>query len=293
MDLYVNRYDVIFLICLLSILIYSCSEPTEGCIDVSARNFDVSADVDCCRKPPECCCQYPTLSLNLFYKLTGEDTLANMSTNFKLKRYYALQNSTDSIRIDSFHLFISNIRPTDNSLGDSIQTLESIRVRTSDGQGDIIEQTFPDNIALVDFENFQYTLGTYRSVSGYNELNYNIGIPANLAAVDPVNVLDNHPLSNDYTKLYNSNDRRFISGRVGFRVKRSNEERFIVHEIADPCPITQNFALPILAVRGQNLPILLRINTLEVFKGIIFDVPMEDISLIINENLKSSISIVE
>lgn len=287
------RYSGCFLFGILLFNFYNCAEPAEGCIQIAASNFDVSADIDCCRKEGECCCTFPAMSLNFFYKLNTGDTLANPATNFKIGRYYPLENSLDSIRIDSFQLFVANTRPLNSTLEDSLQVIENIRLLSADGLGGTVEASYPDNLALIDFENFRYTLGTYQSTLTYDKFNYSLGIPEYLARVEPNDVLDAHPLGGEYTVLYVDEDRRYISGRVGFRLKRAQEERFVVHEITNSTQIEQELSLPTSIEKGSELRIVMRINTLDVFKGIIFDVPNEDIGLIINDNLISSISILE
>ena len=73
------------LFCLyLGFVCISCSEPTEGCIDALASNFELEADIDCCLIEQECCCNYPILDLNLFYKGRAEDALSDPTTNIDL-----------------------------------------------------------------------------------------------------------------------------------------------------------------------------------------------------------------
>ena len=43
---------------LMAVLLSACYEPTEGCLDVRATNFDLDADEGCAD-----CCTYPELSL--------------------------------------------------------------------------------------------------------------------------------------------------------------------------------------------------------------------------------------
>ena len=272
----------------------SCTEPEEGCLDVLASNFEIDADSDCCTDDSEeCCCNYPSLRLNLFYKGTATDTLSDANTNIRLDTYYPLENLTDSIRIDSFSLFVSELTPIDNNAIDTLRLFESLQIESLDANGNRQVTTFQDNIALVAMPLFQFTLGTYRSGISIDELSYNIGLQPDLATVDPSSVSNDHPLGGDYTVLYNSLSQRYLTGRVGFTLKRGVNELEMVEELTSFTPRSQQLATPIVFAKGVTLDILMRINMLDLFKGIIFDISTSEIPVILDDNLNTSIFISE
>jgi len=103
----------------ISILILSsCYEPIEGCLDPFSSNFRLDADNDC-----EHCCTYPSVNLNLFHmwdsinlnQVNALDTIT--SDTVKLDRFRIDTIQLDSIQMDSFRF-------------DTIQ-LDSIKFDTS------------------------------------------------------------------------------------------------------------------------------------------------------------------
>lgn len=275
------------------LLCFSCADPEVGCIDALASNFDLEADQDCCLVEEECCCNFPSLTLNLFYKGTAADTLTQAATNIRLQEYYPLDNLTDSIRFDSFSLFVSNIQVIDNAEVDTLRVIETLELSFLDGNGEEQVSTFQDNIALVRMPTFTFDIGTYRSDIDFDEIRFDLGLREELATIDPSSVGNNHPLGDEYTVLFDTTSQRFLTGKIGFSLKRDTFERAIVQNVDPFRTDSEQFLVPNTIDKGRDLDILMRINVLDIFKGIIFDTPNEDIGSIINQNLVESISILE
>lgn len=282
----------IFLSSLILICI-SCQELTNGCTDSFARNFSITADEDCCIVEEECCCAYPSLNLNLFYKGRAADTLSQSSTNIRLDQYYALDNLTDSIRIDSFSLFISNLQVINTTDLDTVRLFETLELSFIDANGVEQVRSFQDNIALVSMPTFSFNIGTYSSDIAYDEVNFDIGLNSDLAAINPNTVDNDHPLGDEYAILYDTTRARFLTGRLGFTLTNGLEEKSYAQDIDVFNSESDQFLTPISIEKGQDLDILMRINVLDIFKGIIFDVSSTDAESIINNNLAPSISVLE
>jgi hypothetical protein len=280
-------------LCSLVLICFSCQELTNGCTDSFASNFSISADEDCCLIEEECCCTYPSLTLNLFYKGRAADTLSQSSTNIRLGQYYALDNLIDSIRIDSFSLFISNLQAINTTDLDTVRLFETLELSFIDANG--VEQvtSFEDNITLVSMPTFSFDIGTYSSDIAYDEVTFDIGLEPDLATIDPNSVDNDHPLGDEYTILYDTTNARFLTGRLGFTLTNGLEEQSFSHEIDGFSSESDQFLTPISIDKGEDLDILMRINVLDIFKGIIFDVSSTDVESIINNNLASSISVLE
>ena len=285
----------------LAILLYTCifyfgacTEPEEGCIDVLASNFELDTDIDCCRdEDEECCCTFPSLTLNLIYKLNEMDTLGDAMTNFRLGEFYALENGLDSIRVDSFLFFVSKVEGVEDNNTDTLRVLETFNVTELNAEGESEVMSFQDNIALINMQSFQFILGTYRSEIDINQVNFNIGLDETIAEINPSDVQSDHPLSNEYATLFNSISMRYMTGRTGFTIRRAGEDRAVVEDVIFSGNQVNSLSSPLFINKGRVLPIIMRINVLDVFKGIIFDLPSEDIGPIINENLTSTISILD
>ncbi len=286
------RNLTLFFFCFVWICL-SCADPEIGCIDALARNFDLEADQDCCLVEEECCCTFPSLSLNLFYKGTATDTLTQAATNIRLDEYYPLDNLMDSIRIDSFSLFVSNLQIIDNTELDTVRVIETLELNFLDVNGEAQVASFQDNIALVRMPTFRFNIGTYRSDIDYDEVSFDLGLREELATIDPSSVGNDHPLGDEYTVLFDTTGQRFLTGKIGFSLKRDTFERVVVQTVDPFRRDSEQFLLPISINKGEDLDILMRINVLDIFKGIIFDISNEEIDSIIDDNLIESISILE
>ena len=282
-----------YLFILLAGCLFCCTETDDGCLDATARNFDVTADDDCCIVAEECCCTYPDLQLNLAYKQKAADTLSVSSSNFKLGTFYALENTQDSIAIDTFQLFLSQIKPINFTSLDTICVLETIDFTKTNTAGDIIASRVEDNIALVDGLQFSFDLGTYQSDLDVEQVDLTIGLSDELSQINPDNITTNNNLGDTYNYLFNKISGAFPSMRVKFTLKNTDKQRIITRDFTFEEHLSTIFTTPIVNKNGQDLSLLLRINVLDVFKGIIFDVEIEDIDLIINTNLASSLSLIE
>ncbi len=51
------------LLCTISLMLMHCNDPQEGCLDVNAKNYEVSADDPC-----DDCCQYPTFTVSYIHQ---------------------------------------------------------------------------------------------------------------------------------------------------------------------------------------------------------------------------------
>lgn len=91
----IKKHSFFFLIFLV-FAVAACQDPSEGCLDLEATNFDAAADEDCC-------CSYPQLVLSYRYFYENDTT-----PNFQLETNYALENG-DSIRFRNFAMYISDV----------------------------------------------------------------------------------------------------------------------------------------------------------------------------------------
>ena len=100
---------------LLATLTYSCYEPVEGCLDIAAVNFNASADEDCC-------CEYPTLRIQLIQRF---ETLVDLSA----KAY--TNNLGQVFRLDNAVLYLH--RFSFSQLGNTYPVTDSLALQVFDG----------------------------------------------------------------------------------------------------------------------------------------------------------------
>ncbi len=279
----------LILICIAGF--YACSEPDMGCLDALSSNFDLEADQDCCVRADECCCTYPNLSLGITYKLTSQDSLDDPRTNFKLGDCYPLDNLTDSIQIDTLQFFIYGLKPHNSALLDSIcvtEIMEYNRANTSD-ETEVL--SIEDNFALIDGIQFRYDLGTYQSDLETDRIDFTIGLPENIAQINPDDIITDNLFKNTYSDLYDQAEGIYASIRINITIKSGEKQRNIIETYIYEQFTSTSLLNPLVVSKGDDLNILMRINVLDIFKGTIFDVSNEDLQLIITNNIENSISI--
>ncbi len=172
------------LLLLVIVLLTACYEPQEGCLDVTATNFEADADDEC----PDCC-QYPFLKLMLTHTM-GD-------TSLTLGGIY--QNPMDPDQY--FKLINARFYLSDLKLVRSDGTLRGVNDQISltvlDDQG--IDETISveDNFNLISRTSFNLTLGDFRAPANYDSLKFYVGIPQPANSADPSLVTTDHPLQAD------------------------------------------------------------------------------------------------
>lgn len=176
------------LIWLLSIvlIIASCGEDVEGCLDPEATNFDPSADVTCC-------CEYPQLTFRMSYNNYSGD-----STAFGLNSVYNDEDGTPYY-VNGLSLYFSDIEliRADNSVETVIDTIE---VTLQDGT----LTTLQDDFSILSNNVFQYNIGTTNISGDFTKIRFKVGLNNIANQVNPESVATTHPLSSN-NGLYENN----------------------------------------------------------------------------------------
>lgn len=95
MRMHIKKHRFFFFVFLVFALA-SCQDPTEGCLNLEATNFDAAADEDCC-------CILPQLVLSYRYYYEN-DTMPD----FDLNKNFTLANG-DTIQFRNFAMYISDV----------------------------------------------------------------------------------------------------------------------------------------------------------------------------------------
>jgi len=186
---------VFFLFCMG---LWSCADREEGCLDIEATNYNVTADDPCMD-----CCEYPdlTLSFSFFW-----DSLSYRNTEL----YTSLDQ--DVIQILDAQVLLSNFEL--RAQGQSIRVTDSI-VLPLLVNGDELEQEFVDDFNRVSRQiNFNYTLGAISSLQAtIDSISFQIGLDPVLADIDTSSMPASHPLTNSIDDLYDAPGTGFQSIR--------------------------------------------------------------------------------
>jgi hypothetical protein len=169
---------------LIIVSIAGCNTRIQGCLDVNAENFNLNAEQDC-----DGCCAYPTLSLSLTQKW-GDRNFASSDTLFDI--------DGDPYKIYSLKYFLSDWIWED---GQGIQYhVDSATVVCDDAE----LKYSPDNPAI-SIDQFNFTLGMFRTSPVIESLRFNLGISQDFSCLDaenpeaPLDLTDQSPLWNPQT----------------------------------------------------------------------------------------------
>ncbi|NND35064.1 MAG: hypothetical protein HKN76_20935 [Saprospiraceae bacterium] len=179
----------------LSFLILGCYEQKEGCLDVLASNFQFDADVDCCRKDGECCCQYPKLIISVKHQYEGENLSAG-------KVYHTAQGQP--FFIQSIRFLASGVLLIDNS--EAVSIVDEIEVETSEQNNIIV----PDDFTIFSSTSFSYTIGDFTRPGTYSALQFNVGVDDAIQAADPAQFDADHALAAGSSSVRNSTDQLLL-----------------------------------------------------------------------------------
>ena len=162
----------------LSFASAGCFEPTEGCLDINAVNYDFGADEEC----PDCC-TYPTLSLDILHKIVLQDTTINLD----LEDGLYTDAAGNSFQINSLSYYISNlhlVRSDGTEVG--VEDQVDIAVTSQGGTSDTL--VVEDNFALINPAEFGVdAIGTIREGETFRGLRFVVGIENPVHLADPGN----------------------------------------------------------------------------------------------------------
>lgn len=184
-------------------LLSSCYEPREGCLDISATNFQVDADDPC----PDCC-TYPQIRMDFLHRVVQQDTFFNLTY---LDAVY-IDSDGNPYTIGDIQFFISNFRIVDQA-GQEYRTEDFLEISIPVPDDEPKLDTISNSFALIDAGNFRTAmLGTFSRAGTYHKVRFTLGVenPANQA--DPGELPEDHPLTTP--EMYWSLDSGYVFNRI-------------------------------------------------------------------------------
>jgi MbnP len=180
-----GKFGFIFLFVLS---ISNCKEKIEGCLDIEADNFSVSADLPC----PDNCCTYPRLSFEIAFRWDSIPLGYNQPYNMSFDTV---------IKITKTKFYISNIRLTNDA--ESFKVLDQVELSVNDDN--LTGAIFTDDFSLVsrDFTSFDYDIGEIRGSGTFDTLRFFVGLDELANKVEPTSAPDGHPLSIQADSMWN------------------------------------------------------------------------------------------
>lgn len=260
----------IFFLCLI-IFFQNCLEPTEGCLDVKATNFDVTAGKDCDKS---CSCTYPSLIISTNY-VSGTSNF-NYNTTYK-------NDIGDSFRIVSAQMYLSDFQLI-NDKNQSIRTLDSVSLTRATDTIKVL-----NNYALVGKSvGFDFTIGTFNSADNFTKIKFRVGLDDVALKTIPSKMPTTHPLSTKTDSMYISSQSQYIFNKFVI-AKGVNFIDTLRLNITMPKDL--EFVKALSFPLGFNASIPLTINYLQFFKGVNFSDDVNKIKEKIVDNTSSAFSI--
>jgi hypothetical protein len=195
----------VFRLCLLLglfLFFASCFEPTQGCLDLAAVNFDASADKDC--EEAGCACVYPKLQVTVDQRY---DSLA-----YRRDSVYIGTNG-QRFRIHDVAFYLSDFQLFKNAAPFSVSDTLGLRAFSAFGN-DTLRRVFRNDFQLVRLETQTYAVGDFRESGIFSEVNIRFGLDSDANRVVPRLAPANHPLSIQADSLWEGKNRGFVFLKV-------------------------------------------------------------------------------
>lgn len=261
----------------LVLFLTNCYEAQEGCLDLGATNYNVTADDSC----PDCC-TYPSLNLAFRHLIVPTD-MPDTSVFLRYNTYYpTFESPMDTFTIERIRYFLSEIRLVRPD-GEELHVLDSVTVEI-DGN----DVTIEDSFAKVDRDIIQtVNVGTIRTEGAFSAIRFKVGLPENLLNIDPESVPRTSQLSvtNDTLLYRDTIDIGYLSSLVVFNrdtVSTIDSTVVAIYDQTDliEIPFAETFNLD----PGFNLKVTLNVDYLKWFQNI--PVPITDQNMV-NDALRS------
>ncbi len=191
-------------IVLLLLLFGACKKSKDGCLDVGAANYDPSAD-------NTCCCVYPKLTLETYFKT---DTVTPRGDSL-ITFFYDKKYTTDSVQFFSIHkikFYLSDFQliRADGSVATVSDTFHIGNSKDSFARKDILLVS-PDNQSFKSF-----SLGTFADNGFFTTLQFRVGLSDYFNQVDTTKFAANAVLGVQPDTMWNASKGYFFN-KISFQ----------------------------------------------------------------------------
>lgn len=145
------------------LLLISCNTRKNGCLDIEADNFDLSAERAC-----DDCCTYPDVGIILSQKW-GDRNFSTSDTLYDI--------NGQAYRITDLKYLLADWHWI--SIDGNSYTVDPVSLPCPDSP-----VTFTDDFALIDTRQFTYTLGSFRQAVDVATITFAIGTEVNVDCAD-------------------------------------------------------------------------------------------------------------
>ena len=249
-----------FLLALLPLLLAACIEDREGCLDLAATNFDVTADIACV----EPCCEFPQLQLLVRHRVVSAG-LPDSLQRFRYDSVYLLGAGADSIRFQYFRFYLQNLVL---ELTDGRELRVNERLELFSPTAGALSVT--DDVTVVDRDAFGVqVVGELPPEGTVRGLRFAAGLPVAFGDVSPTEFPTGHPLRVGAAEVTYDTLGGYSSLAAAFRVPPGAADSTVVRFLGE-VPVALPLGEPVALRRGFDLTIELQLR---------YDRLLEDVNL--------------
>ena len=247
-------------ISLLIVLLSACYEPTEGCLDVRASNFDLDADGPCAD-----CCTFPELNL----RFNNVWSYADTTVSFGLDTFY-LDVQDHPFLIDRIRFYWSNIR-LQLTNGEVLRIQDSLDISIAEA-GDTSMTTILDDIALAEISGSSRTVqvGTVIPDGTLLGLRTTFGIsdPTNKAITTSVST--SHPLAPQAGQMNFGSDLGYVFAKIEYFTDTMATDTMAINLYGSDFirELSLDLSAPMMFVDGFNPTLVIEQDISRWFEGI-------------------------
>lgn len=234
----------------LMFIFQNCQAPTEGCLDVRATNFDVTASKACDKN---CTCTYPTLIVSANYKMGTSD--------FYLDSTYT-NDMGQKFRIVSTQMYLSDFQLVNNK-NETLRTIDSVALTRATDTINVL-----NNYALVGKSvGFDFTIGTFNGTGTFTKFKFRLGLDDVAAKTIPSKMPSTHPLSTKTDSMYITSQNQYIFNKFVIATGTDFGDTLRLNILT---PTDKEIVISKSFTEGANVKIPLTINYLNFFTGVDF-----------------------
>ncbi len=251
-----------FLTLLLTIVsLAACFEPEEGCLDIEATNFQLSADRGCSKDAQSSCfCTYPAISLQI--------TQVFDKSTFNTNQVYQT-SAGENIRIADIQFYMSDIQLV-LADGQVAATLDTITLTITEGDQEKNKISLDDFHLITPNSQRISSLITSDESGEFTQLQFSIGIKSPESTTTPASMKrTNHVLAID--SMYQAPE-GYVFNRISLQPDTTSTEKMLIQlrEVDGLSRIILDLT-PLNKQPGKDISIeTLQINHAKWFDGINF-----------------------
>lgn len=173
--------------CFVLTSLSACFEPKKDCLDITAANFEPSAD-------ESCCCTYPLLQVDILHRV--DDSL-----RLTLGNYYPTL-SGDSFALVDFAFYLSDF--TLFKQNETFFVSDTIQLAVLQGADTVFTAFRDDMIAVQRNDASTHVIDTFKNQGAFTDVSFRFGLKDSLESVLREKAPTGHPLGSADKALYDT-----------------------------------------------------------------------------------------